>query len=259
MLEQIYETLRGIIWHEFPKNGSGKPIVYDKVIEGWYIGDRTLISDTPAIVVHGSTAKPEDVASNLVLYTHTITVGLWTTNDNKEITERNILEMTRSLQKALLPHRRIWVLIKCPICNKKIFTPLHFTADHNNVFGAYATAVQTDLANTWLETHPSSDPLPSFIDSGIARAAYERVYEDVRNNIAVPNLSNSAKNTILAYQAKSRDPIRLLYDVRISDIKPSDDGVEKENLHGATFTITAKELVKQPAYGPDNVPTGSYD
>ena len=54
------------------------------------------------------------------------------------------------------------------------------------------------------------------------------------------------------------DPIRILYDVTCNDIKPSDDGRGQALLKNGTINITAKELVKQTIYGPDNVPTTAF-
>jgi len=138
-------------------------------------------------------------------------------------------------------------------------SPLHFTTSHSVLFAPYVTTVETALANTWLETHPSTDPVPSFVDSGVARAAYDLLNEDVKNSVAVPNLTQQAKDRILYYQSDKRRAIRLLYNVDITDIKPSDDGMGKQILHASEFSLTFEELVKQTSYGPDNVPTDAWD
>lgn len=138
-------------------------------------------------------------------------------------------------------------------------SPLHFTTAHNILFDPYVTTVETALTNTWLETHPSTDPVPPFVDSGIAKAAYDLLDNDVRNLVNVPNLANDAKNRILYYQSDKRRAVRLLYNVDITDIKPSDDGMGKQILHASEFSLTFEELVKQTSYGPDNVPTDAWD
>jgi len=259
MLEQVYDTIRGILFYELPKNTDGKTVVYDRVIEQYLFGDQETIPSVPSIVIFGSTSKPQRYAHNINKLTHTVTIQAWNQSDKKEIAERISQEMAREIFEALLPHKRIWVLVKCPICNKKVMSPLHFTSAHAALFAPYVTIVETNLTNTWLETHTTDDPVPTFIDSGIARAAYDLLDDDVRNNVVVSGLSNDAKNRILSYQSKKRRAVRLLYNVEMTDIKPSDDGKGKEIMHSAQFTVSLEELVKQPAYGPDNVPTDAWD
>jgi hypothetical protein len=258
MLEQIYETIRGILFYELPKNNNNKVVVYDRVIKQFLLGDQEVI-EQPAIVIKGGTSKPQKYAYGINKLTHTITIQTWSQNDTKEISERVSQEMARLIYEALLPHKRIWVMVKCPICNKKIMSPLHFATVHSVLFSPYITTVETSLENTWLETHSSTDSMPSFVDSGVARAAYDLLSEDVRNSVNVPNLTTEARDRILYYQGDKRRPIRLLYNVDISDIKPSDDGMGKQILHASEFSITLEELIMQPSYGPDSVPTDSWD
>jgi len=259
MLEQVYETIRGILFTELPKNSGGNAVVYDRVIKQFLLGDQEVIPEQPAVVIKGSTSKPQKYAQNLYKLTHTITVQTWAQNDTKETAERISQEMAREIFEALLPHKRIWVMVKCPICNKKIMSPLHFTIAHAVLFAPYVTTVETSLTNTWLETHPVTDPTPSFVDSGVARAAYDLLDVDVRNSVNVPNLTQQSLDRILNYQSDKRRAARLLYNVDITDIKPSDDGMGKQILHASEFSIVLEELVKQTAYGPDNVPTDSWD
>lgn len=259
MLEQVYETVRGILFYELPKNGDGNTVVYDRVIKQFLFGDQEVIAEQPAIVIKGSTSKPQKYAQNVYKLTHTLTIQTWSQNDTKEVAERVSQEMARTVFEAMLPHKRMWVLAKCPICNKKIMSPLHFTIDHSVLFAPYVATVETTLTNTWLETHPSTDPTPPFVDSGVARAAYDLLDEDVRNSVAVPNLTQQAEDRILYYQSDKRRAIRLLYNVDITDIKPSDDGMGKQILHASEFSLTFEELVKQTSYGPDNVPTDAWD
>jgi hypothetical protein len=259
MLEQVYETVRGILFTDLPKNNAGQNVVYDRVIKQFLFGDQETIPEQPAIVIKGSTSKPQKYAHSLYKLTHTITIQTWAQNDNKEISERVSQEMARILFETLLPHKRIWVMVKCPICNKKIMSPLHFTLTHATLFAPYVTIVETDLTNTWLETHPSTDTIPPFVDSGVARAAYELLDTDVRNSVSVPNLTTQARDRILYYQNDKRRAVRFLYNVDMTDIKPSDDGMGKQLLHASEFSIMMEELVKQTAYGPDTVPTDSWD
>lgn len=259
MLEQVYETVRGILFYELPKNGDGKTVVYDRVIKQFLLGDQEVIAEQPAIVIKGSTSKPQKYAQGIYKLTHTLTIQTWSQNDKKEIAERVSQEMARTVFEAMLPHKRIWVMVKCPICNKKIMSPLHFTTTHAVLFAPYVTTVETALTNTWLETHPFTDPTPPFVDSGVAKSAYDLLDEDVRNSVNVPNLTQQAKDRILYYQTDKRRAIRLLYNVDITDIKPSDDGMGKQILHASEFSLTLEELIQQKVYGPDNVPTSAWD
>lgn len=258
MLEQVYDTLRAIIFNELPKNANGDCVVYDRVVQLFLFGDQQPIPNTPAIVIRGSTSKPEKIAQNLNKLTHTITIQTFSQNDNKEISERVSQEMAREIFTVLLSHRRIWVLVKCPICNVKIMSPLHFTIVHESLFAPYVETVTTDLTNTWLETHPSYESIPSFIDSGIARAAYDLLNVDVSNNVTVSGLTPDALARIIYYENDKRQVVRLLYNANMTEVKPSDDGMGQQILHSAQFSLMLEELVQQPAYGPDNVPTGFW-
>ena len=49
------------------------------------------------------------------------------------------------------------------------------------------------------------------------------------------------------------DLIRVMQDIQIGDIKPSDDGMEKAFLHTAEFSFKAKEIISVDQFGPNNV------
>ena len=83
------------------------------------------------------------------------------------------------------------------------------------------------------------------------------MYNDVGAGTSVANLSTTARNNILRMQADNVEPVRMLYDVLCNDTKPSDDAA-KQLFRSGTITITAKELVRQIYFGPDNVPTTAY-
>ncbi len=101
MLEQVYDTLKGILFHELPKNSNNIPHVYDRPITGWYFGDRTPIPNTPAIIFQGQSSTPKDIAFGVREIEHNIKISLFTSNDDPDITERVILEMTRLVHEAL--------------------------------------------------------------------------------------------------------------------------------------------------------------
>ena len=53
-------------------------------------------------------------------------------------------------------------------------------------------------------------------------------------------------------------PIRLLYDTKISDIKPTDNGIDKQTYHIGEITIHALEVTRISASGPDGVSTDAW-
>jgi hypothetical protein len=59
------------------------------------------------------------------------------------------------------------------------------------------------------------------------------------------------------YSTKMK-PIRLLYDVKIADIKITDNGIDKQTFHIGEINLKANEVSKLIASGPDNVSTESW-
>jgi hypothetical protein len=53
-------------------------------------------------------------------------------------------------------------------------------------------------------------------------------------------------------------PLALELLLTCTDTKPSDDGRGQALLKNGQITLSAKELVKQTIYGPDNVPTTAF-
>jgi hypothetical protein len=144
------------------------------------------------------------------------------------------------------------------MCEKLTLSPAHFTIDHNSVLSSYATTVTNEFNALWSETHPANLAAPALPDSGKAAEAFIRMYNDVGVGTTVANLSTKARNNILRMQADNVEPIRMLYDVLCNDNKSSDDATGKQLFRSGTITITAKELVRQIYFGPDNVPTTAY-
>lgn len=256
MLEQIYKTLQAILFLELPVNSKGNIVVYDREIKGWNLGDRKLKPATPSITFQSNSTTPKEISTNTYEVEHQISIKLETANDSQDITETIVVEMTRLLYEALLPHRQIWITTKCPICLKNILTPLHFTDEHPAIFNTYADiAIANELA-MWNLTH--IDTMPPLKPSRIATDAFRQVLEAVKNNEPVANLPASAVKVFEAIINNKMRPVRLLYDVHVSSIKPSDGGINKETFHIGEFTLTAKEIIKIPAIGPDNVPSKAW-
>lgn len=257
MLERIYDTLRAILYHELPQDKDGNTIIYDRRITGWYIGERDIKNTNLSVTFKGGSSSLKDIALGYQEFTHNINIEIDAGADNIDISERLVQEATRIFISVLRRHRRIWIVEICPICEKFTISPEHFTIAHNNILSTYVAGVISDYNSLWAEVHPASITPASLTDAAKATEAFLRMYEDVRNNVAVPNLPNSAKKNILRMQADYLEPIRILYDVVYNDVKSSDDAVGRALQKSGNITITAKELVKQQYYGPDNVPTNA--
>jgi hypothetical protein len=258
MVERIYDTLKGILYNDLPKNAKDQVVVYDRPIIGWYFGDRDVKPSSLSLIFYGTSIPLKDVSLGLQEYEHKITIGVDAGADNVEVSERLVLEATRLVLSVLRRHRRMWVLEPCPICGKFMLSPQHYAIDHTAIFSSYSAAAQASFDDQWAETHDASVVAPSLPASGLAAESFLRVYEAVGSGTTVTGLTANARKNILQMRNDYVDPIRILYDVTCNDIKPSDDGRSQALLKNGTITVTAKELVKQTIYGPDNVPTTAF-
>jgi hypothetical protein len=258
MLERVYDTLRGILFYELPKNAKGEAVIFDRPISGFYIGEAGVKPNAISIVLKGASSALKDISFGLQEFEHTVNIEISVGADNIETVERVTQEATRILLSILRKHRRIWVVDICPICEKFTLSPAHFTADHNNILSSYTSIVTNEFNTLWSETHPTNLTAPSLPDSGKAAEAFIRMYNDVGVGTSIANLPTKAKNNILRMQADNVEPIRMLYDVLCNDNKSSDDATGKQLFRNGNITITAKELVRQIYFGPDNVPTTAY-
>jgi len=258
MVERIYDTLKGILYNDLPKNAKDQVVVYDRPIIGWYFGDRDVKPSSLSLIFYGTSIPLKDVSLGLQEYEHRITIGVDAGADNVELSERLVLEATRLVLSVLRRHRRMWVLEPCPICGKFMLSPQHYAIDHNAIFSSYSAAAQTNFDNQWAETHDGSVASPTLPASGLAAESFWREDEAFGSGTTVTGLTATARKNILQMRNDYVDPIRILYDVTCNDIKPSDDGRSQALLKNGTITVTAKELVKQTIYGPDNVPTTAF-
>ena len=255
MLERIYDTFRGILYNELPKDFNGKCIVFDRPITAWYYGERDVKNTNLSVTFKGGTGQLKDIALGLQEFTYNIVIDVNAGADNAEISERLVQETVRLLTAVMRKHRRVWVVDICPICQKFTLSPEHFINDHNDILDTYVTAVVADYNAIWDETHPPSIAPATLPNSAKATEAFLRMFEDVRNDVTVTGLSTTARKNIKRMQSDFVEPVRILYDVTCSSQVFSDDGTGRALQKGGSVTITAKELVKQYAYGPDNVST----
>ena len=252
MLERIYDTIRGILYYRMPKNAEGNVVIYDRVVSGWYFGDRDVKPSSLSIIVYGATVPVADAAFGMQEVEHRITIGTDAGSDNTENSERQAQELARVVFEVLKDYRTLWVMDLCPVCGKWSMTPRHFTEAHGTLMAPFVSATTTHFNTLWSQNHSSS--APTLPDSGLAADAFLRLYEAVRNGDNVANLSTEAEANILQMQKDLASPLRLLFDVKLTDSKPSDDGRGQQLLRQGEFTLSARELVKVVNRGPDDVP-----
>lgn len=260
MIEDVYETIRGILFDEWPKNSQGLPSIYDLVIKKWHLGEFTLVgTDTPAVIIKGSSTPVADEVYGAQEYKHRIDIEIYVQAASRENSERFAQEASRLLNEILKKHRRMWVIGICPICGKSTLSPEHFIDAHNDILASYAVDAETDFDTIWNTTHTSASP--TLADSTIAATAFLNMYDSVvdMSTPVITNLSDEARQRILSYKSNWRRPIRLLYDVLISEVKTSDGGENQSLLYKASLSLSASELLKNAEYGPDNVSTTSWE
>ena len=266
MLDRIYDTLRGILFYEMPQDHNGKVIIYDRPITAWYVGERDVKNTNLSVTFKGGKTNIKDIALGMQEFTHNISVEIDAGADNIDLSERLVQETTRIMLTVLRKHRRMWVIEICPICQKFTLSPEHFLITHGNpanagddILSSYAVLVQSDYDTLWAETHPLSIAAPTLPNSSLATESFLRMFEDVRNSEEVTNLSTMARKNIQRMQTDFVEPIRILYDVSCNEGTFSDDATGRALMKGGNITITAKELVKQTQFGPDNVPTNAIN
>ena len=76
MVERIYDTLKGILFTDLPKNNKDQVVVYDRPILGWYFGDRDVKPSNLSIIFYGTSVPLKDVSLGLQEYEHRITIGV---------------------------------------------------------------------------------------------------------------------------------------------------------------------------------------
>lgn len=274
MLDAIYDTIKGLLFYELPKNATGSPVVYNQVIKGWYFGDRSVLSETPGIVIQGKPSSQKDITFACKELTHQITISCWVRADGNALAEKQAMEFTRSVYNALLPHRRMWLMLQCPLCPNLTWSlsPQHYILEHSNIFGLFTDVYDPDnfINNdtyikkvkynhnlTWRQTHSNNlDSATAFNRSGLAVEAFYMMCDDVKNNIVVPHLTDASKAKIKSYDEKERIPIAFAYKCVFSDnITPVEQNNDNALFRGGEFTLSLQELRKVSEFGPDNVST----
>jgi len=95
MVEKIYDTIKAILYTDFPKNSQGYPEIYDRVIEQWFFGDRQILPSPLGVVLRNTSSNLKDIGFGLREIEYTIGVTIYSSNDDKETSERVVLEAAR--------------------------------------------------------------------------------------------------------------------------------------------------------------------
>lgn len=256
MQQNIYETIQAILFSEMPKNSSGNVVIFDREIKGWAIGDRKLKPALPAIAIFGQSMNRKEIATLTYELEHSITIKLEVAQDDQTITSAILQEFERLVDEILSRHKQIWVMTQCPFCLKKALTPEHYILDHNNIIASYVTTAITNAETIWDQTHTSS--MPSLTNSRKAIMAFDLLYQDFINSRPIPSLTAEQSRNFDFLVSTKMKPIRLIYDVKVSDIKITDNAIDKQTFHTGEINVKGLEINKVESVGPDNVSTGAW-
>jgi hypothetical protein len=333
MLERVYDTLKAILWTDFPKNNQGVPYIYDRTIDEWFFGDRQILPAPLGVVLRASQGELKDIGFGLREIDYTINITFYSSGDNAETSERVVQESARLAHSILKNHRTMWICELCPFTESLPLSPIHYIdngvitnvtvnacnapttitvnpggqgytapayisistsvtgaltvsqilssglgitttsyADSNcnlsfqlsggtsltgyatNIMTTYLTKVINQVNSYWQETHLSSSP-PFYDWAGVAYQTIQEFVTDWGAGIQpVQILSNTNwKNNLNSIIQNNTDIVRLIQDIQVGSIKPSDDGMEKAFMHSAEFTLKAKEIISVDQFGPNNV------
>jgi len=166
MTERIYDALRAILFLEFPKNSRRTPVVYDREINNWFIGERNVIPDNLTILISGKGISESDFFFGYRMLDYDFDIKLYSGGGDQTTALRIATEGARIIRNILNNHKRVWVMDLCPICGKLPTSPEHYFLDstHTTVFGVYGTeagptgtagAVYNNFRTNWYKTHPT--------------------------------------------------------------------------------------------------------
>ena len=338
MVEKIYDTLKAILWTEFPKNNQGVPFVYNRIIQNWFFGDRTVQPSALGVVLRGTTESLKDLGFGLREISWSVGITFYSSNDDKETSERVVQEYARIAHEILKKHRTMWICDLCPFCDLFPLSPIHYidngiitnvgittaiipaglssyiitvpgtnpgidapavirltpgisgnvtvseilscglgitqttysdlyttlaftlsngtphTGYSTNILNIYAQNVVNQVNSFWAETHLSGTP-PYYDWPGVAYNAVQEFISDWAAGIqSAPIVANNTWNKNLnSVIYNDVNLMRLLQNVQVGEITPSDDGMEAAMLHSAKFTMKGKEVISVDAFGPNNV------
>lgn len=338
MVERIYDTIKAILYTDFPKNSQGYPEIYDRVISEWFFGDREILPSPLGVILRNTSSSVTDIGFGLREIEYNIGITFYSSNDDKETSERVIQEAARVAHSILKNHRSMYVCDLCPFCGKLPLSPIHYidngvitsvgintasipagdssytvqvagtasgqtgtayiklepgisgkvtsssilssglgiqattysdayadlsftlsggsghTGFSTTVMESYVSTVINNIDSYWQETHSSTSP--AYYDwAGVAYQAVEMLVSDWAAGIQEGAITGNPKwgPNLNAVVSNNVQLVRYLQDIRVGDIKPSDDGMNKAFLHSAEFTMKAKEIISVDQFGPNNV------
>lgn len=170
MVEKIYDTIRGILYDEFPKDSTGAPCVYDRQVTNWLFGDRKIIAAPLGIILKGTQSNIKDIGFGLREIEYSIGITLYSSNDDQETSERVVQESARIAHSILRKHRSMWICEICPFCGKFPLSPIHYID-----IGV--------AANVSISTSTTPNATGTFFVSGTIGNAYFRTSKGLSQNI----------------------------------------------------------------------------
>ena len=274
-MDRIIRTVLEILRGELPKDAYDVPCVLDSPIEGWFFGDRQLISNNelPAIVVDGSNFDMNWATFHSYERTWNFSIMCYARADDSDFSNTLINEMTRLVVQTIRKHSKIWVFEPCMFDLYDFHSPMHLMS-HTTELSSLASTAKKAWEDKWTLTHKpqGSDAIPSAPALG-DEEAYVTAYLQYYNSTQA--LSN--QETFSYYDAKDKihytttsdvytqynrdavNPVRLLSFVKIEDVQYG--FVSKRNsqlLRGSEVKISAKEIDQIHEFGPNNVSDPSY-
>ena len=128
------------------------------------------------------------------------------------------------------------------------------TGYSTSVLQGYVSNVVNRINGYWTETHSSSTP-PYYDWAGVGYQSVQMFISDWSGGVQPATITSNTKwnDNINSVSNNNAELMRLLQDIKIGGLKPSDDGVDQAFLHTSEFTMKAKEIVSVDQFGPNNV------
>lgn len=255
MDEKILDTLRAILQTELPINSDGYPAIYDRAIVGWYYGARKTYSSVPAVIFEAKSVPPTDVGYALQQIEHRITITYINSEDNPALTDRIHLEEARLIYNILRRHRIIYIIDLCPFDDVFMLSPQHFLDAHGDIIQPYIDSIIVEKNTDWAIT--SDENPPTWDQIGLIAQAFMEFYKDVLAGNIPAGITSDIVDKIQQYGVQQITPIRLLYDVKITEPELNSNIGNAFQREGV-MNLTASELMFVPEFGPNNVSTDTW-
>ena len=176
MVERIYDTIKGILWTDFPKDSNGIPSVYNRRITQWLFGDKKILPAALGIIIKEPKSSFRDIGFGLRKIEYNITLEVYSSSDDKETSERVVQEAARIAQSILKNHRTLWVCDLCPICGKLPLSPIHYI-DNGVITNVGITTATLPANQTSYTVAINGNPV------GYPATAYIRLSKGISNRV----------------------------------------------------------------------------